>query len=231
MGTPTIRIAAAIAVAIGLAPVARGETYNVAADWSNTANPNGVWSYLQGTTLLPSQPTTCCGLPDVPSFAPSHSPGTFLPIFVRSLDGSEIGVHSWDPFNGQAALGEAVLAWTAPDAAIIDVSGYFYYGQYTDFRSNDVIVRLRDTVLDSAVLSYFSHQNSANRWNFSFANLSVSTGDKLTFTFQRSAGYAAGSGDGGNVIVVTTPVPEPHVYILMLAGLSAIIIRKYAQQR
>src|SRR5580704_12506912 len=30
-------------------------TYNVTADWSNSANPNGPWSYNQGSTPLPFQ--------------------------------------------------------------------------------------------------------------------------------------------------------------------------------
>lgn len=222
------RLIAAFGVCAGLmSPLATSAaTYDVAADWSTTANPNGPWSYLHGTTLLPNQPTSCCGLPAVPSFAPSAAPGSFLPWFGQVPGSGEIQVHSYDPFNGAAALGEAVLAWTAPDTGLADISGYFYYGQYTDRRSNDVTIRLGATVLGSAVLSYFDHQDSAHRWNFAFDNLAVTAGDMVTVTFQRSAGYAPGSGDAGNMVVNLTPVPEPATYMLLLAGLTTLALAR-----
>lgn len=200
--------------------------YDVAADWSTTDNPNGPWSYLQGTALLPNQPTACCGLPVAPSFAPSHVSGTFLPVFGQATPGADIYVHSYDPFNGGAAQGEAVLAWTAPMSGLADVSGYFYYSHFPHQRSNDVTILLGGSVLGSAVLSYLEHQDEANQWNFSFNDLVVNTGDMLTMVFQRSAGQSSGSSDAGNLIITFTAaaVPAPPTSALIFAGMAALIV-------
>lgn len=216
-----VGVCAALVSPVGTAAV----IYDVAADWSTTDNPNGPWSYLHGTALLPNQPTACCGLPAAPSFAPSHVPGTFLPVFGQATSGADIYVHSYDPFNGGAAQGEAVLAWTAPMSGLADVSGYFYYSQITDQRSNDVSIRLGSSVLGSAVLSYLDHQDEANRWSFSFNNLAVNTGDMLTVIFQRSAGQSAGSSNVGNLTVTLTAaaVPAPPTGALIFAGMAALI--------
>lgn len=206
-------------------------TYDVAADWSTTDNPNGPWSYLHGATVLPNQPSSCCGLPPVPSFAPSMVPGSFLPWFGHVDGSSEILVHSYDPFNGALALGEAVLVWTAPESGLADVSGYFHYAQYGDARSNDVTIRLGSTVLGGAVLSYLEHQDAAHPWSFSFDNLAVTAGDMVTVTFQRSAGYWPGSGDAGNMVVKLTPVPEPATYALLLVGLTVLVLTRRTRPR
>lgn len=199
--------------------------YDVAADWSTTDNPNGPWSYLQGTALLPNQPTACCGLPVAPSFAPSYVSGTFLPVFGQATPGADIYVHSYDPFNGGAAQGEAVLAWTAPMSGLVDVSGYFYYSHFPHQRSNDVTILLGSSVLGSAVLSYLEHQDEANQWSFSFNDLAVNTGDMLTMVFQRSAGQSSGSSDAGNLTVTFTAaaVPAPPTGALIFAGMAALI--------
>lgn len=216
-----VGVCAALVSPVGTAAV----IYDVAADWSTTANPNGPWSYLQGTALLPNQPTACCGLPVAPSFAPSHVPGTFLPAFGQATPGADIYVHSYDPFNGGAALGEAVLAWTAPMSGLADVAGYFYYSQAPFQRSNDVTILLGSRVLGSAVLSYLEHQDEANQWNFSFNDLAVNTGDMLTVIFQRSAGQSAGSYDAGNLTVALTAaaVPAPPTSALIFTGMAALI--------
>ena len=45
-------VAAAISL---LTTAAMGQTWNLRTDWSNTQNPNGVWSYRAGNLVLPAQ--------------------------------------------------------------------------------------------------------------------------------------------------------------------------------
>ena len=57
-------------------------------NWSNTANPNGRWSYRQGSTYLPLVPDwTAAGTAfedcDQPAWAPSNGLGDFLPAFMK----------------------------------------------------------------------------------------------------------------------------------------------------
>lgn len=226
---PTLRQATAtllIACATAFGPAASAQTYNLAQDWSPTDNPNGPWSYLRGSTLLPYQPTTCCGLPVTTSFAPSHAPGSFLPVFWRpGSAGTDVFVHSYDPFNGGAFIGEAVLAWTAPSAGTVDISGYFYYGQLPQQRSNDIIIRNGTVLLGSQTVSYLNYFDSSHPWDFSFEDVAVSAGDIISVTFQRTAGFSSGSGVGGNIQI--SLVPEPASALMLVAGLLAIVtIRK-----
>jgi hypothetical protein len=214
-----------ITCATAFAAAASAQTYNLAQDWSPTDNPNGPWSYLRGSTLLPYQPTTCCGLPVTTSFAPSHVPGSFLPVFWRpGSAGSDVFVHSYDPFNGGAFIGEAVLAWTAPSAGVVDISGHFYYGQLPQQRSNDIIIRNGTTVLGSQTVSYLNYFDSSHPWNFSFGGVAVDTGDIISVTFQRTPAFSSGSGVGGNVQI--SLVPEPTTALMLVAGLVAVVITR-----
>lgn len=209
------------ACAVANLPEAAAETFNLAQDWSATSNPNGPWSYRRGTTLLPYQATTCCGLPQGPSFAPSSVPGSFLPIFFRpAAAGSDIAIHSYDPGNGGVFLGEAILNWASPITGIVNLSGYFYYAQNPQQRSNEVVVRQGTSVLGQATVSFASFQNSANPWNFSFPSLAVSVGDVLSVSFTRSIGQSAGSSVAGNVVV--SAVPEVPSMVSMLLGLGLL---------
>lgn len=209
---------------------ALAQTYNLAQDWSPTDNPNGPWSYLRGPTLLPYQPTTCCGLPVTTSFAPSHVSGSFLPVFWRpGAAGSDVFVHSYDPFNGGAFIGEAVLAWTAPSTGLADISGHFYYGQLPQQRSNDIIIRNGTTILGSQTVSYQSYFDSSHPWNFSFSSVAVNAGDVISVTFQRTAGFSPGSGVGGNMAI--SLVPEPMSALMLVAGIAAIALVRNSKRQ
>ena len=85
--------------------------YDLASDWSTTANPNGPWSLNQGSTPLPLTPNFNFGGSvdiDVPAWAPSNSGGDFLPAFFQAnttVSGydwapGDIIMHSTDPING-----------------------------------------------------------------------------------------------------------------------------------
>jgi hypothetical protein len=53
------RLLVVIAFLFGLVGSSQGQavTYDLTADWSNTSNPNGVWSYREGVNALPLQPS------------------------------------------------------------------------------------------------------------------------------------------------------------------------------
>lgn len=216
-------LAILIASTLALATTVSAQTYDVARDWSPTNNPNGPWSYLRGSTLLPYQPTTCCGIPPTTSFAPSSVSGSFLPIFWKpDGPGFDFAVHSYDPFNGGTFIGEAVLAWTAPSTGIVDISGHFYYGQLPLLRSNDIIIRSGTTILGSQTVSYQSFFDSSHPWGFSYVGVPVNAGDVVSVTFQRTPGFASGTGVVGDVLV--SLVPEPTSAILMSAGLVLLVL-------
>src|SRR5262245_29509841 len=115
-----------IAVA-GCAACAQAQgTYNVRTDWSETANPNGVWTYAHGSTPLPHvdswQRTLGGWSQPQPGWARSEDTNTRLPFWFRS-NGSEqfardylagdIVVHTTDDGSG-AGSGPATLIFTSP---------------------------------------------------------------------------------------------------------------------
>lgn len=202
---------------------AHAQTYDLALDWSTSQNPNGPWSVLRGNTLLPYQTTTCCGLPQTTSFAPSSVPGSFLPVFYRpGSAGTDIYFHSYDSFNGGVYLGEATVAWTAPSTGTLDLSGYFYYAQNPDARGNLVTVKLGNQVLTTSTVSYWEHASKTAKWEFSFNDLAVIAGETLTITSQRIAGIAAGSSIAGDIRV--SMVPEPATLPSICLGSILVLL-------
>lgn len=211
---------AAIAVAVALP--ASAATYDLVADWNGGPNPNGAWSFRSGSTLLPYW-ASMLPLGGLGGYAPSPNFGSFLPAFWQSGGGgSDIAVHSYDGFNGGGATGEAVLGWTSPITGTIDLSGYFYYGQATLARSNDVVATLGGSTLLSTTVSHAQHQDYANRYSFALSDLAVAAGQTLSISFARSAGFDPGTVTMMAITVVTHPVPEPAAYALMLGGLALL---------
>src|SRR5260370_12341194 len=110
--------------------------FSLSGDWSNTTNPNGPWSYNQGSAPLPLVPDFTAGNPasacNQPAWAPSNSAGNFLPVFMKpnactatalgtdpvnglpNVMPGDIVTHTVDPFNGNPANGVANFLFTLP---------------------------------------------------------------------------------------------------------------------
>ena len=110
--------------------------YDLSSDWSNSTNPNGPWSYNQGSTPLPFVPnfnfantgqSLSC---NQPAWAPSNATGRFLPAFLKidactatyintvipqaNTEAGDVIVHTVDSFNGNPSLGAANVLFTLP---------------------------------------------------------------------------------------------------------------------
>ena len=109
--------------------------YDLNTDWSDAANPNGPWTYRQGTTALPSQANwlpgqfsgvqpawavAASGLNHVSAWLKSSA----TPLFnVADLD-FQIGdvlVHTQD--GSGPGLGPANVIWTSPITGVADITG------------------------------------------------------------------------------------------------------------
>src|SRR5581483_2766722 len=137
--------------------------YNLSAQWSNSSNPNGVWSYREGNNGLQNILNydfagTVSGFTPQTAWAPSNTAGTFLPVWLQSsqtgtpngftpgsvLPGDVI-VHSQDNGNG-AGKGPANVAWTAPTSGTIDISGDMWWVRQLG-RVNDYSVFLNGALI------------------------------------------------------------------------------------
>jgi len=79
-------IIAVILVILVIVPMP-ASAYDLVSDWSNSENPNGPWSYREGTTILPFDPSWTAGVsfPVVqPAYQPSNVAGNFLPAWFKA---------------------------------------------------------------------------------------------------------------------------------------------------
>jgi hypothetical protein len=112
-------------------------TFSLSGGWSNTTNPNGPWSYNQGTNALPlvaawtGAGTALVGC-NQPAWAPSNNAGDFLPALMKTnacaakyfgtdphnglanVMPGDIVVHTVDSANGNPSLGVANFQFTVP---------------------------------------------------------------------------------------------------------------------
>ena len=145
-------------LATAIAAPAQSRTFSLSGDWSNSTNPNGPWSYNQGTTPLPlvadwnAAGTAFVGC-NQPAWAPSNTARNFLPALMKanSCTATDLGtdphngkanalpgdivVHTVDGFNGNPANGVANFLFTLPagDDGWYQISGFvwdagLYYG-------------------------------------------------------------------------------------------------------
>jgi len=99
-------IVALFGLATAIAAPAQSRTFSLSGDWSNSTNPNGPWSYNQGSTPLPlvtdwnAAGTAFVGC-NQPAWAPSNIAGKFLPALMKanSCTAKDLGN---DPNNGKA---------------------------------------------------------------------------------------------------------------------------------
>src|ERR1700687_1967695 len=109
---------AALAVACGDLIFAGPTTYDVTTDWMNNLNPNGVWSYDQGSTPLPYQSNLGSGtcFSSASGITGGYAPGVnfgnsppCLPAFFKTTGNAtntndwltgDVIIHAQDPSNG-----------------------------------------------------------------------------------------------------------------------------------
>jgi len=127
-------IAALAAGALLLAaPPAGATVFDLRADWSDSSNANGPWTYREGANALPAVAdwSPLGSSATQPAWAPSNVGGSFLPAWFRAAadpgaafdwEAGDVVVHTTDPTNGQGA-GVANVLWVSPTAGIVTISG------------------------------------------------------------------------------------------------------------
>jgi hypothetical protein len=177
----------------GEAVLASVTTYDLAADWSDAANPNGAWTYREGTDALPSvsdwrwltSPVT------QPAWAPSPDHRNFLPAWFKSRSNNPEGqdfltgdvvVHTTDLSNG-ANHGPANIMWTSPVDGAITVSGGVWMTRASG-RSNVWELFLNGTLLTSGSIYDGDPFSRANP--FAFASGSGGPGALTELTVSKN---------------------------------------------
>jgi hypothetical protein len=205
-------------------------TYDLRNDWSDTANPNGVWSYRQGTTPLTSG-TWAFDFTSQPAWLGTNPASLFRTQSTAGFDVQvgDIVLHS---ANAEAPL--VNVAWTSPSAGTVDVSGGVWMIRDIG-RSNNWLLSHNGVQISSGALASGDPFNRSNPFDLNAGSggiindLSVQSGDIIQLAFQQTTG---GVGDyiGANLIINFTPVPEPSTFTFLVLGLGLVSYRAHGRR-
>lgn len=240
----------ALALACGGLLSAGTVAYDLTTGWQNNSNPNGVWSYDQGSTPLPYQSNlgsgSCFGGSSgiTGGYAPGinfgNSPPCLPTIFRATGDAAntqdwlagDVVVHAQDPSNG-AGEGQATIVWTAPVSGTITITGTVWYAASSVQRSDDFTVSLGSDVLNSGTVAYDATYNTVgsgrtNPDDFSDSTpIFVNAGDQVDTIIQRTSGSVGAPAGVQLTITETADTPEPSTALLAFIGIAAAgLLRK-----
>jgi hypothetical protein len=198
--------------------IASAATFDLATDWSDDANPNGVWTYREGTNALPFVPYwPYLASPDEQSaWAPSAEPEKNLPAWFQSNSNNPEGldfllgdvvVHSTDESNG-ALSGVANVIWTSPINGVIDISGAVWMARDIN-RSNRWTLLLNEVILTSGDIFSGDRFNRSKPFPFAkgsggpkaLKRIAVSIGDVIELRIEKTS-------DWGDYVGVNLTITE-----------------------
>lgn len=210
----------AMVAVLSLAGLQPGQTYSLAGDWSDTANPNGTWTILGGGVPLPPVPNWIAGGFSFtqPAWAVAASGLHHIPAWMKMAGNSpsydiltgDVMMHSWDP-GGGGSIGETEVTWTCPAAGIADISGSTWMTRDIG-RANDWNLRHNGVLLRTGMTYSGDPYDSSNPFDFGSGTGSqpllgrvVSAGDVISLGFVQSTGQAYGDFNAVRLIINLLP--------------------------
>jgi hypothetical protein len=111
----------------------------------------------------------------------------------------DVFIHATDPTNGDPAKGEANVTWTSPSAGQITINMRLWYAHNPEVRSNDYVLSLGPTTLQSGTVAYPG--NRAIPVTYSSGFLTVNAGDVVKLVVKRSPTSQYGAFTGVDLTV------------------------------
>jgi hypothetical protein len=224
--------------AAAVAPIGLASTYNATTGFSNSSNPNGVWSYYYYDTVSSSDvlysPATQSGtIFGLPTWINGGGIPDSLTI-IQNNSGSAAGGGTITIPNGYLNLDpegyNVEVVFTVPSTGTYNITGNFY-GDDSDEQSHPVEVLDNGSSVYSNTISSYEESDS-----FSLLSKSLNAGDKIAFFTEVGSTYADLS-TGLEATITSTggtaATPEPSS-LFTCAGAAALILfleRKRRRQR
>jgi uncharacterized repeat protein (TIGR01451 family) len=207
-------------------------TFDLAAEWSDTSNPNGVWSY-NGSPGVPiathwddwDPSSGCCFVQPQAAWAASQWPDSgHVPMWAKvvadALQGRDFPTGAVIMHGGQGS-GPSPLAgvtWTSPVDDVITIAGGVWLVDITGFRNMNWTMYLNGSPLTSGSLTFETPYRSIAPFRFEDGSggpgaltQTVSIGDVITLEFVKTSTFASFVGVDLTIFTdldIVTPLPS-----------------------
>ncbi len=218
---------------IAIAANSHAATYDLNADWSDSLNPNGVWTYREGTNALPHVSAFQGLSGDFASAQPAWTRfgtgSSNLPAWFKSTatvnlphdwQAGDIIMHSTDGFNGIGS-GNGNVIWTSPIDGFATISGNIWMGRDIG-RANHWALFDDGGLLTEGDIASGDIYDRNSPFLFSngsggslvLQNVPVSIGEMFELRITKTSS----PGDYVGVNFTVNAVPEPSSALLLLSG-------------
>jgi len=212
--------------------------YSLNADWSDVANPNGVWSYNHGDVPIKTYQTFWWGQAGWGYY--SNADGSILkgsPESGKDHDWllGDVVMHSLSRNYGGATTFLNVK-WTSPADGVVDIAGRAWEAEiYADRDVRWTLSVAGQTVAARGSVQGLYRTDAGAQFaanvtaGSSLQNIPVNVGDVVQFSVMSEQGYGHFVGVEENITL--TVVPEPGVGALLVAGGAALGMMRRCRQR
>jgi hypothetical protein len=185
--------------------VQQGQAWDLQTGWSDTANPNGVWTYRESTNALPHTASWCSNQNAYVGAQPAwayNGANNFLPgwikaavatTFTKDYQIGDVVVHSTDSYNG-VGHGVANVVWTSPINGYVTIVGGVWLGRDIG-RANCWELYYRNSLISTGYVYSGDSYCRTNPFNFSAGSggpsalirLPVLIGDQIQLNIVKSS--------------------------------------------